>query len=236
LNSKSPSNKKMSVLSKMSIVNVWKNADCVCFDVDSTVCRNEAIDDLANYIGVGSQVEKITREAMGGNMTFREALKKRLAIIRPSVSVIDEFNQLQKNQLTPFIKELVEALHAKSVPVYLVSGGFRAIVNPVAESLNIDPQSNVYANTILFDENGKYTGFDEQEPTSESGGKGKVIEKLKETYGYKNVVMIGDGATDLETVPPADAFIGFGGNVVREKVKQGSFWFIHCFQELIEQL
>lgn len=49
----------MSVLSKLSVVNAWKNADCVCFDVDSTVCRNEAIDDLAKFVGVGAQVEQM---------------------------------------------------------------------------------------------------------------------------------------------------------------------------------
>lgn len=51
--------KKMSVLSKISVIEAWKNADCVCFDVDSTVCRNEAIDDLANFVNVGAQVEKM---------------------------------------------------------------------------------------------------------------------------------------------------------------------------------
>ena len=48
--------------------------------------------------------------------------------------------------------------------------------------------------------------------------------------------MIGDGATDLETSPPADGFIGFGGNVVREFVKMNSEWFVHDFQELIDEL
>lgn len=32
--------------------------------------------------------------------------------------------------------------------------------------------------------------------------------------GYKNLIMVGDGATDAEACPPADAFIGFGGNQV----------------------
>ena len=73
---------------------------------------------------------------------------------------------------------------------------------------------------------GEYVGFDEEELTSESGGKGKVIEFLKATHGYKNVVMIGDGATDLESCPPADGFIGFGGNVIREKVRLNSPKFI----------
>lgn len=35
-----------------------------------------------------------------------------------------------------------------------------------------------------------------------------VVDHLKTQYGYKNLVLIGDGATDLEASPPADAFIG----------------------------
>lgn len=55
---------------------------------------------------------------------------------------------------------------------------------------------------------GEYAGFEENEPTSKSGGKAIVIDLLKEKYGFKNLVHIGDGATDLEACPPADAFIG----------------------------
>lgn len=110
------------------------------------------------------------------------------------------------------------------------------IINPVAELLNINKESHVYANTLLFNEQGEYKGFDESELTSESGGKGKAIEDLKSKHDYKSVIMIGDGATDLEACPPADGFIGFGGNVVRDKVKLNSSWFVHSFQELVNEL
>ena len=33
-----------------------------------------------------------------------------------------------------------------------------------------------------------------------------------------------------------DAFIGYGGNVVRQKVKEGATWFVTDFQELIDVL
>ena len=33
-----------------------------------------------------------------------------------------------------------------------------------------------------------------------------------------------------------DTFIGFGGNVVREKVKAGAPWFVNSFQDLIDEL
>jgi len=59
---------------------------------------------------------------------------------------------------------------------------------------------------------GDYAGFDEEEPTCRSGGKGEVVRFLKDKMDYSTVVLIGDGATDLEACPPADAFIGQSAN------------------------
>jgi hypothetical protein len=39
----------------------WNNIDCVCFDVDSTVCIDEGIDELARFFGVSDSVEEIIR-------------------------------------------------------------------------------------------------------------------------------------------------------------------------------
>jgi len=83
---------------------------------------------------------------------------------------------------------------------------------------------------------GEYAGFEDGEPTAHSGGKAQVIRMLKEQHGYNQLVMIGDGMTDLETCPPADAFIGFGGNQVRSQVKQQAHWFVTNFKELIDGL
>jgi phosphoserine phosphatase len=61
---------------------------------------------------------------------------------------------------------------------------------------------------VFWQISGEFAGFDENEPTSRNGGKAQVVRLLKEKHGYGNVVLIGDGATDLEASPPADAFIG----------------------------
>ncbi|EDO27358.1 predicted protein, partial [Nematostella vectensis] len=50
------------------------------------------------------------------------------------------------------------------------------------------------------------------------------------------LVVIGDGVTDMEACPPADAFIGFGGNVVREQVKANAPWFVTDFKVLLDAL
>jgi hypothetical protein len=61
---------------------------------------------------------------------------------------------------------------------------------------------------IVLGVSGEHAGFDDSEPTSKSGGKAVVVDSLKKRHNYKNLVLIGDGATDLEASPPADAFIG----------------------------
>lgn len=48
----------------------------------------------------------------------------------------------------------MDVLHQRSVPVYLISGGLRGVITPVALELNI-PLENVYANRLKFFFNGK---------------------------------------------------------------------------------
>ncbi|RVE50925.1 hypothetical protein evm_004492 [Chilo suppressalis] len=226
----------ISVMSpQQSVQELFRTADCVCFDVDSTVIRDEGIDELAKFCGKGDEVKRLTAEAMGGSMTFQEALKKRLDIIRPTVSQIREYIDKNPVHLTPGVAALVKELHERGVAVYLVSGGFRSLIEPVGELLNIPP-SNIFANRLKFYFNGEYAGFDENEPTSRSGGKGLVVRRLKEAHGYQRLIMVGDGATDAEASPPADGFIGFGGNVVREEVRKRASWYVTDFQELTHSL
>ncbi|EYC32805.1 hypothetical protein Y032_0002g1104 [Ancylostoma ceylanicum] len=246
---------------------IWRSADAVAFDVDSTVCQDEAIDELANYLGVGEAVANVTRQAMNGNARFRHALQARLEVMRPTYDQLEAYanetkpkplrlyircktsreqtllendvcRSFEYEPLTPGIRQLIIALHKRGTDVYLVSGGFRRLIYPVADILGID-RKRIYANEILFDKNKNYAGFDENEPTSDSGskdvGKPAVMGLLKK-QGYKHVVMVGDGATDLEASPPADAFIGFGGNQIREAVRARADWYVTDFDVLRKAL
>lgn len=222
-----------------AIKRIWRNADAVCFDVDSTVCQDEAIDELADFLGVGDEIATLTRRAMNGGMTFREALKTRLDVMKPSIDQLEAFAEAHPPRLTEGIVELISELHRRNIAVYLITGGFRRLILPVARLLNI-PACNVFANELLFDEQGNYAGFDTEELTSDSGskdiGKPGVCGLLKKKFGYKNLVMIGDGATDMEASPPADAFIGFAGNQCRESVYRGCGWLVYEFDVLRKSL
>jgi len=41
---------------KSEIQAIWRAADAVCFDVDSTVVKEEGIDELAAFCGKGDEV------------------------------------------------------------------------------------------------------------------------------------------------------------------------------------
>jgi len=212
-----------------------KKADAVCFDVDSTVITEEGIDVLATSLGVGDAVSKLTASAMGGTTLFQNALKARLDLIKPSIKNLENIQKEHPLQFTPRLEELIEILHKKGKNIYLVSGGFRQMINPIALQLGISV-SNIYANNLFFTEDGEYDGFDINEPTSKDGGKSKVVQELIDKYDYKCVIMIGDGATYMQARPPAKAFIGYGGIIEREKVKNGADWFIKDFNEILSIL
>jgi phosphoserine phosphatase len=179
-------------------------------------------------------VAALTNQAMGGSMPFEVALAKRLEIVKPSLQQVNDFLDTEPPILTPGIVELIAELHNKNKKVYLVSGGFRQLIYPVADMVGISHE-HVYANNLLFNQDGTYAGFDDSELTAWSGGKSRVMEELQKLHGDP-LIMVGDGATDVEARPPATAVIGFGGNVVRESVKNDADWFVHDFDKMVQEL
>ena len=51
-------------------------------------------------------------------------------------------------------------------------------MKPVASLLGI-PKENIFANQLLFGSSGEFLGFDENEPTSRSGGKATAVQRIR---------------------------------------------------------
>ncbi|GAX76267.1 hypothetical protein CEUSTIGMA_g3711.t1 [Chlamydomonas eustigma] len=119
----------------------------------------------------------------------------------------------------------------------------RELALPIADKLNI-PRENVFANQMLWQwddetlEPSRLVGFDMSEPTARKQGKPQAIAQIKEKNSYSShlqVVIIGDGITDLEAVQVsggADLFIGFGGVEKRPKVQAEADWFVTDYADL----
>lgn len=48
----------------LEILDLWESVEAVCFDVDSTVCVDEGIDELAEFCGAGKAVAEWTARFM----------------------------------------------------------------------------------------------------------------------------------------------------------------------------
>ena len=210
----------------------WLRADAVCFDVDSTVSCDEGIDLLAEICGAGAEVAAWTHKAMSGSTTFEEALRARLSIIKPTQQQLKDCLNSYPPAFTPHVVQLIQQLQENQIAVYLVSGGFTQMIQPLADLLQI-PATHVFANTILFDSNGHYAGFNETAFTSRSGGKPRALAWIKKEKQHQYMVMIGDGITDLEARPPADLFIAYTGVHERPAVVKDADFSCADFSELL---
>jgi phosphoserine phosphatase len=74
----------------------------------------------------------------------------------------------------------------------------------------------------MFDDCGSYLDYGRDYPTTRNLGKNEVIREWKAAMLPERVVMIGDGVSDLETLPDVDLFIGYGGVVPRRAVQEGA--------------
>ena len=78
------------------------------------------------------------------------------------------------------------------------------MILPVAKHLGIN-EDRVYANSLRFHSDGAFASLDPQAWTAADGGKKRVVQHIRQLHaaGGKDalaltLVMIGDGATDLE--------------------------------------
>jgi len=173
---------------------------------------------------------------MNGHIPFETALTDRLNLMKPSSSSIASCLLASPPKFTAHFLRFFHLITLRmGVPVYLVSGGFTAMIEPLRLQLSL-PCNHVIANRLEFQANGSYERFDERAPTARSGGKARALEMLGSLYGYRRMVMIGDGATDAEAKPPAKIFIGYGGVVRREAVAKRADFYAQDWDELSEEI
>jgi phosphoserine phosphatase len=197
----------------------------ICFDCDSTLSSIEGIDELGRLRGpdVYSRVEALTNDAMNGKIRMEEIFGRRLEIVRPGRGDVAQVGRRYVETVEPTAKATIAKLAGMGWTSVIISGGFRQVIRPLADFLGV---ARVEAVDLIFSPDGSYKGYASDYPSTRSGGKGEIIARLRAELGPERVVMVGDGVSDLETRPAVDLFVGYGGFVVREKVKREAAVFV----------
>lgn len=163
-------------------------------DMDSTMIRQECIDELAEAAGIGAQVKDITARAMNGELDFEGALTERVALLKDlPETVIGEVLDTRIT-LMPGGRELLATMKRDGAYAALVSGGFTAFTAAVAAKLGFDENR---ANTLNVTD-GRLTGTVGR-PILGREAKVRALEEITARLDITahDVLAVGDGANDL---------------------------------------
>ena len=163
-------------------------------DMDSTMIRQECIDELADAAGVGDRVKEITARAMNGDLDFEGALTERVGLLKGLPETVIAEVLESRITLMPGGPALLATMKAHGAHAALVSGGFTAFTTRIAATLGFDEHR---ANSLLV-ENGHLTG-EVGRPILGRAAKVQALDEITARLGItpEDVLAVGDGANDL---------------------------------------
>ena len=186
----------------------------IVFDVDSTLIQGEVIEMLAAYAGVEDQVRQVTEAAMRGEMDFAESLRQRVATLAGlDESVLTAV--AERIELTPGARTTVRTLRRLGFRCGVVSGGFRQVIEPLAQELELD---FVQAN-LLEVVDGKITGKVVGEIVDRAY-KATALQTFAAESGIpmEQTVAVGDGANDIDMLNAAGLGVAFNAKPALREV------------------
>jgi phosphoserine phosphatase len=190
----------------------------IVFDVDSTLIQGEVIEMLAARAGAQEEVAAITDAAMRGELDFAASLRQRVETLAGlPAQVLDEVaNELQ---LTPGARTTLRTLRRLGYHCGVVSGGFRQVVQPLADELMMD---FVAANELEIVDGvltGRVIGTIVDRP-----GKAQALRDFAEKAGVpmEQTVAVGDGANDIDMLTAAGLGVAFNAKPALREVADTS--------------
>ncbi len=185
----------------------------IVFDMDSTLIQSEVIDEMADTLGVGDEVKKITKRAMEGEINFDQSLIQRVSKLKGLKT--EQMKEILDNlQLTPGADQFIKRVKSLGYKVAIISGGFSFFADALKEKLGLD---YAFSNELEI-HNGTLTGS--VIGTIINAQQKALLLKLiaqQEKISMEQVVAIGDGANDLQMLSIAGLGIAYHAKEIVKK-------------------
>ena len=190
----------------------------IVFDVDSTLIQGEVIEMLAARAGTQEEVAAITEAAMRGELDFAASLQQRVQTLAGlPAEVLEEV--ADELELTAGARTTLRTLRRLGYHCGVVSGGFRQVVQPLADELMLD---FVAANELeIFD--GRLTGR-LVGTIIDRAGKARALRDFAEKAGVplEQTVAVGDGANDIDMLTTAGLGVAFNAKPALREIADAS--------------
>ncbi len=169
-------------------------------DMDSTMIRQECIDELGDVAGAGNRIKEITIRAMRGELDFEAALRERVGLLKGLDAAIIGRVIAERLTYMPGGATLVATMRANGAYTALVSGGFRQFTAKVAEHLGFDENT---ANDLII-RDGVLTG-EVGSPVLGQAAKVEALYRAAAMHGLdpSDAIAVGDGANDVAMLSEA---------------------------------
>ena len=194
-----------------------RSVNLLVSDMDGTLLEEECIDEIAELVGKGPEVKKITALAMKEGLNFEEALVRRLALIKGTEIEVLEKCMAKRINIRYGAKVLFKTFKKHFGDTAILSGGFTFFSDRIQRELKADFS---FANVLEFKNNrltGKILGS-----VINSEKKTELMKQLSARQGknISNAVAVGDGNNDIAMISESHMGISFrGGDQVNLSAK-----------------
>ena len=205
-------------------------------DFDSTFVTVETLDVLSELISKNNstndltkKINAITKQAMNGEISFADALIKRINMLKANKEHIKIVTDNISKLITPSFSKNISFFHKNYQNCYIVSGGFTEIIYPIVKEFKI-PLNHIYANDFIYDDNNNIISINANNPLSKDLGKVTIAKNI-----IGNNIIIGDGYTDYEVKKhnQAQYFIQFSENINRQNINNHAQLIANDFDSII---
>ena len=187
-------------------------------DMDSTIIKNETLDDLVKMCGAEAKIiDETSRLAMEGKIDIKSTLTSRVSLLKgkPKSVIEDVIKGIKYNQGS---NTLIKTLNNNKFNTYLITGGFKPISTYVGERLEFQ---NIISNEFEFENDNTFKGT--YVPIAgEKNSKLEFMRKLsaEKDIEFKDFVALGDGANDLGMLKNSGLGIGYNSHkIIKDNIE-----------------
>ncbi|MBN1352078.1 phosphoglycerate dehydrogenase [candidate division KSB1 bacterium] len=216
-----------------------KHSKYFVIDFDSTFIKVEALEELAaislkdepDSAKVLSEIREITDAGLEGKLSFTDSLARRIRLLRANRQHLEMLIRRLQRKISTSIKRNKKFFRNYADQIYIVSGGFKEFIEPIAKQFGITSE-NIFANSFEFDDDGNITGFDAANILAQENGKVLLLKSLNLSG---DIYVIGDGYTDYQTKEAGltNKFYAFTENVKRESIVDKADFVAPSFDEFL---
>lgn len=162
------------------------------FDLDSTITKQEILPTIANEIGIGEEMRKLTEQAMYESLPFKQSFLSRVRLLDdiPVSQVSDRIARI------PVHEVLARFLRDNQERCLIVTGNLDVWIAGLMEHIGM--RNNVFCSKGIVRD-------DRLIDVASVIDKSATVAQLTKDY-----VAVGDGSNDAQMISTAQVGIGFG--------------------------